>query len=162
MRIKLTSSGKDTYNALLKIMTKTIPILKVMIQKTWLLRLACSQSTCKSPQFYVLGLNAPISCLDISKENTHHWTVGGWDNSKDEQSCPLLCELAAIESTFSVFCIQWKRLKTSFFEFIISQSVQFSRLVASDFLRPHGLQHARPPCPSPTPRVYSNSYPLSR
>ena len=29
-------------------------------------------------------------------------------------------------------------------------------------LRPHGLQHSRPPCPSPTPRVYSNSCPLSR
>ena len=35
-------------------------------------------------------------------------------------------------------------------------------LVVSNSLRPHGLQHARPPCPSPTPRVYSNSYPLSR
>ena len=32
----------------------------------------------------------------------------------------------------------------------------------SDSLPPHGLQHARPPCPSPTPRVYSNSCPLSR
>ena len=32
----------------------------------------------------------------------------------------------------------------------------------SDFLRPHELQHARPPCPSPTPRVYSNSCPQSR
>ena len=32
----------------------------------------------------------------------------------------------------------------------------------SDSLRPHGLQHPRPPCPSLTPRVYSNSYPLSR
>ena len=31
-----------------------------------------------------------------------------------------------------------------------------------DPLRPHGLQHARSPCPSPTPRVYSNSCPLSR
>ena len=31
----------------------------------------------------------------------------------------------------------------------------------SDSLRPHGLQHARPPCPSPTPGVYSNSCPLS-
>ena len=31
----------------------------------------------------------------------------------------------------------------------------------SDSLWPHGLQHARPPCPSPTPRVYSNSCPLS-
>ena len=32
----------------------------------------------------------------------------------------------------------------------------------SDSLRPHGLQHARPPCPSPTPGVYSNSCPLSQ
>ena len=32
----------------------------------------------------------------------------------------------------------------------------------SNSLRPHGLQHARPPCPSPTPRVYSDSCPLSR
>ena len=32
----------------------------------------------------------------------------------------------------------------------------------SDSLRPHGLQHTRPPCLSPTPRVYSNSRPLSR
>ena len=42
------------------------------------------------------------------------------------------------------------------------QSVQFSRSVMSDSLRPHGLQHARPPCPSPTPGVYSNSCPLSQ
>ena len=42
-----------------------------------------------------------------------------------------------------------------------ASSVQFSHSVVSDSLRPHGLQHARPPCPSPTPRVYSNSYPLS-
>ena len=32
----------------------------------------------------------------------------------------------------------------------------------SDSLRPHGLQHTRPPCPSPTPRVYPNSSPLIR
>ena len=42
------------------------------------------------------------------------------------------------------------------------QSVQFSRSVVSDSLRPHESQHARPPCPSPTPRVYSNSCPSSR
>ena len=41
-------------------------------------------------------------------------------------------------------------------------SVQFSHSVMSDSLRPHGSQHARPPCPSPTPGVYSNSSPLSR
>ena len=37
----------------------------------------------------------------------------------------------------------------------IISSVQFSRSVVSDSWRPHGLQHARPPCPSPTPRVHS-------
>ena len=42
------------------------------------------------------------------------------------------------------------------------QSVQSTRSVMSDSLRPHELQHARPPCPSPTPRVYSNSCPLSQ
>ena len=41
-------------------------------------------------------------------------------------------------------------------------SVQFSRSVVSDSLRSHGLQHARPPCPSPTPRVHSNSCSLSQ
>ena len=40
-------------------------------------------------------------------------------------------------------------------------SVQFSRSVVSDSLRLHGLQHARPPCPLPIPRVYPNSCPLS-
>ena len=41
-------------------------------------------------------------------------------------------------------------------------SVQFSHSVMSDFLRPHESQHARPPCPSPTPRVHSNSRPSSQ
>ena len=40
-------------------------------------------------------------------------------------------------------------------------SVQFSRSV-SDSLRPHESQHARPPCPSPTPGVHSDSHPLSQ
>ena len=44
----------------------------------------------------------------------------------------------------------------------ILSSLQFSCSVMSDSLGPHGLQHARPHCPSPTPRVYPNSCPLSR
>ena len=46
--------------------------------------------------------------------------------------------------------------------FMNFQSVQFSHSVVSDSLWPHGLQHGRPPCPSPTPWVYSNSCPLSQ
>ena len=41
-------------------------------------------------------------------------------------------------------------------------SVQFSRSVVSNSLRPREPQHTRPPCPSPTPRVYPNSCPLSQ
>ena len=41
-------------------------------------------------------------------------------------------------------------------------SVQFSCSVMFDSLRPHELQHARPPCPSPTPGVHSDSCPLSQ
>ena len=51
-----------------------------------------------------------------------------------------------------VLCVQL------FTKFIV---VQFSRSVVSDSLRPHGLQHARPPCPSPAPGICSNSCPSS-
>ena len=49
-----------------------------------------------------------------------------------------------------------------FFLVKLIASVQFSCSVVSDSLRPHKLQHARPPCPSPTPGVHSNSRPLSQ
>ena len=45
---------------------------------------------------------------------------------------------------------------------ILKHSVQFSRSVVSNYLRPRGPQHARPPCPSPTPGAHSNSCPSSR
>ena len=56
-------------------------------------------------------------------------------------------------------------MKTRDLEYYISvqfSSVQFSHLVVSDSLRPHESQHARPPCPSPTPGVHSDSRPQSR
>ena len=70
-------------------------------------------------------------------------------------------------------CITWHQtsLQISIFkkiyylrvmEFFFSTSVHFSCSVVSDSSRPHELQHARPPCPSPTPGVHPNSCPLSR
>ena len=54
----------------------------------------------------------------------------------------------------------------TFFSFLRNlhqfSSVHFSHSVVSGSLRPHGLQHARPPCPSPTLRVYSDSCLLSQ
>ena len=45
---------------------------------------------------------------------------------------------------------------------LVHSSVQFSQSVVSDSLWPHGLQHTRLPCPSPTPGAYSNSCPSTR
>ena len=60
-------------------------------------------------------------------------------------------------------CLFWSQLfvpgHTHLFQF---SSVQFSRSVVSDSLRPHESQHARPSCPSPTPRVHPNPCPSSR
>ena len=61
------------------------------------------------------------------------------------------------------FVISWLfrsilfRLHMFLFLIFFSYSVQFSCSVMSDSLRPHESQHARPPCPSPTPRIHPNS-----
>ena len=51
---------------------------------------------------------------------------------------------------------------SSVFHYLLVSSVQFSHSVVSDSLQPHESQHARPPCPSPTPGVHSDSRPLSQ
>ena len=51
---------------------------------------------------------------------------------------------------------------TVFPPFLLPSLVKFSHTVVSDSLWPHGLQHARPPCPSRIPGVYSNPCPLNR
>ena len=69
-------------------------------------------------------------------------------------------DFLAIQGTLkSLPALQFKSINSSALSFL---SVQFSRSVVSDSLRPHGLQHTRPPCPSPTPGAYSNSCPLSQ
>ena len=74
-----------------------------------------------------------------------------------------LCCCQERESVFFSFC--WALLSSQGMKAPPSGlllSVQFSVSVVSNSLWPHGLQHARPPCPSPTPGVYLNSCPLSR
>ena len=60
-----------------------------------------------------------------------------------------------IKITHGAYKIVWSGIISEF------NSVQFSCSVVSDSLQLHESQHARPPCPSPTPRVYSNSCPSS-
>ena len=53
-------------------------------------------------------------------------------------------------------------LTNSYFLFLKLQTVQFSRSVMSDSLLPHESQHARPPCPPPTPGIHPDSCPSSQ
>ena len=74
------------------------------------------------------------------------------------------------DDTLFLLLPEWRRDSTEFafsravyFSLLhYSASVQFSCSVVSDSLRPHESQHARPPCPSPSPRVHPNSCPSSR
>ena len=59
-------------------------------------------------------------------------------------------------------CLTYRVIVTIFLNSIYMCSVQFSRSVVSDSLQPHESQHTRPPCPSPTPGVHSNSRPSSQ
>ena len=55
------------------------------------------------------------------------------------------------------YWLDWEKVHRAY----ISEGIYVSHSVVSCSLQPHGLQHARPPYPSPTPKVYSNSSPLS-
>ena len=103
------------------------------------------------------------ACVQIHLQQV--LAVWPWGNRLTSLSfCFLICKksftICTLPNGHENFCLasstqKGKDLKR------LSQDAQFSRSVMSDYLRPHGLQHARPPCPSPTPRVYSNSCPLS-
>ena len=60
------------------------------------------------------------------------------------------------------FCSKSSHLHILDFIWPLIRSDQISRSIVSDSLRPHELQHTRPPCPSPTPGVYPNSCPSSQ
>ena len=66
-------------------------------------------------------------------------------------------KFSGLNYNYSLVRLRDRKWKTSH-----NISVQFSHSVVSNSLWPCGLQHARPPCPSPTPRVYPNPCPLSQ
>ena len=61
-----------------------------------------------------------------------------------------------------MLAILYEYMKSKLINFMMYHYLQFSHSVISDSLRPHESQHARSPYPSPPPRVYTNSCPLSR
>ena len=66
------------------------------------------------------------------------------------------CQLLILVSVLLLLLLLYQKNKKLIF------SVQFSRSVVFDSLQPHESQHARPPCPSPTPGVHSDSCPSSQ
>ena len=94
----------------------------------------------------------------------------------------MTCDLSQIFKTFDIFNVTKSNSEWNLFDFILTLrlsrgslenlkgyvsdlvkgSDQISCSVVSDSLRPHESQHARPPCPSPTPGVHSDSRPSSR
>ena len=79
-------------------------------------------------------------------------------------SGPEMCFCIRIKKTQQHGCRETRKylaLLRTWLTLSIDESVQFSCSVVSDSLWPHGLQHARLPCPSPTPRLCLNSYPWS-
>ena len=63
-------------------------------------------------------------------------------------------------AVFPSYCLTWSQTMVGLMTVITS--VQFSRSVVSDSLQPYELHHTRPPCPSPTPGVQSDSCPSSQ
>ena len=108
--------------------------------------------------------------LDVGHEYTPE--SGSWICAPLTWKCPHTQRLAhkCVYQLYFEFILSWKWSICHFIgeETLVEtssmgrNSVQFSCSVVSDSLQPHGLQHARPPCPSPTPRTYSNSCPLSQ
>ena len=88
-----------------------------------------------------------ISC--IGRQILYHWAT--WESRQ-------LTFIGAYYIHYNNSFDPSKKLR----EYILFSSVQFSRSVMSDSLRPHEPQNARPPCPSPTSGVHSDSHPLSQ
>ena len=97
----------------------------------------------KNINFCFIDYAKPFDCVDHNKL----WKILKEMGISDHQTCLLRNLYAGQEATVGNGH---------------GTTVQFSRSVMSNSLRPHESQHARPPCPSPTPRVHPDSRPLSQ
>ena len=90
-------------------------------------------------------------------------TTNTWSVRHGCFACSLISSAVGEQCSFlSSHLNNIKEKSHSYTYFKVTPSVQFSCSVMSDSLWPHESPHARPPCPSPTPRVHSNSRPSSR
>jgi len=102
----------------------------------------------------------PNSLLLVMIQCTNFYSV--FQNTKFKvtacaDSPPMSALLVPFSAQISRHCHHSRGI---LFKYLYKSSVQFSHSVVSNFLQPHELQHARPPCPSPTPGVHPNPCPL--
>ena len=100
--------------------------------------------------------------MGISPKKVFRWSVSIWKDAQHHLSLGS-CKFKQGDTTTHV--LEWQKPPPAQPSAGKGGEQQFSAVshsVVTDSLRPHGLQHARPPCPSPAPGVYSNSCPLTR
>ena len=123
-----------------------------MMRNVFILSLFQLDKNCLCTRFYKLLLVEKYRYAQLNESNSKHFEF-------------LFQVKVAFYFPFPAFFffrgsyINHKCKKMIAFKSLVSQ---FSCSVVSDSLQSHESQHARPPCPSPTPRVHSNSRPLSR
>ena len=146
--------------------------LKVKEIVTQLCPTFCDHMDCSLPWFSVHGIfqarinwsRLPFPSLgksSLPRDWTQVSCLAGRFFTETNQKSPFGTQ----ERSWRLECVLYRQSAQEFYRvllcFKIISSVQFSCSVVSNSLRPHGLPHARPPCPSPTPRVYSDPCPLS-
>ena len=107
----------------------------------------------------LIQLNQHLLSMCFWVSQPHHWYHFGPDDSLlwgHSVHCRMFRSFPGLYPLSANSTLQLWQPKMSF------SSVQFSRSVVSDSLRPHESQHARPPCPSPAPGVHSDSRPSSQ
>ena len=105
-----------------------------------------------------------VSIKSILKIWSHYWAHVP-QLLKPQHIKPMLCNKKSHHSEKPTHCNQRIALPCCHYRKPVQSNedpVQFSHSFVSYSLRPHGLQHARPPCPSPTPGAYLNSCPLTQ
>ena len=102
----------------------------------------------------------PILCTEPSSHLVNRDSMEVGHSEKSQRRCKGKTKMVLFTKSLNLILKLCYFLKKSLRNFTYLSSVRFSHSVVSDSLRPHEPQHARPPCPSPTPRVYPDSCPL--
>ena len=108
------------------------------------------------------GLEETQARIKIARRNINNFTYADDTTLMAESEEELKSLLMRVKEESEKVGLKLNIQKTKIMTSSPIRSDQISRSVMSDSLRPHESQHARPPCPSPTPRVHSDSRPSSQ